>query len=47
VANVTGAPVAVGLAGMLGLCAAAVLSMSWTLRRGEVMSGVRARALSD
>ena len=47
VANVTGAPVAVGLAGMLGLCAAAVLSMSWTLRRGEVMSGVRARAVSD
>ena len=47
VANVTGAPVAVGLAGMLGLCAAAVLSMSWTLRRGEAMSGVRARAVSD
>ncbi len=47
VANVTGAPVAVGLAGMLGLCAAAVLSMSWTLRRGEVMSAVRAHAISD
>jgi hypothetical protein len=24
-----------------------VLSMSWTLRRGEVMSGVRAHAISD
>jgi MFS family permease len=46
-AHVTGAPVAVGLAGMLGLCAAAVLSMSWTLRRGEVMSSVRAHAISD
>jgi MFS family permease len=47
VANVTGAPVAVGLAGMLGLCAAAVLAMSWTLRRGEVMSSVRAHAVAD
>jgi MFS family permease len=47
VANVTGAPVAVGLAGMLGLCAAAALSMSWTLRRGEVMSAARAHAISD
>jgi predicted MFS family arabinose efflux permease len=47
VANVTGAPMAVGLAGMLGLCAAAVLAMSWTLRRGEVMSVVRAHAVSD
>ena len=44
VANVTGAPVAVGLAGMLGLCAAAILAMSWTLRRGEVMAAARAQA---
>jgi hypothetical protein len=32
---------------MLGLCAAAILAMSWTLRRGEVMSVVRAHAVSD
>jgi hypothetical protein len=32
---------------MLGLCAAAALSMSWTLRRGEVMSAARAHAISD
>jgi hypothetical protein len=32
---------------MLWLCAAAVLSMSWTLRRGEVMSSVRAPAVPD
>jgi MFS family permease len=47
VANYTGAPVAVGLAGMVGLCAAAILAMSWTLRRGEVMSVVRAHAVGD
>jgi MFS family permease len=47
VANFTGAPVAVGLAGMVGLCAAAILAMSWTLRRGEVMSVVRAHAVGD
>ncbi len=44
VANSVGAPVAVGLAGMLGLCAAVILAMSWTLRRGEVMAAARARA---
>jgi MFS family permease len=47
VANVIGAPVAVGLAGMLGLCAAAILAMSWTLRRGEVMSAARAHSASS
>jgi MFS family permease len=41
VANTVGAPVAVGLAGMLGLCAAVILAMSWTLRRGEVMAASR------
>ena len=46
VANFTGAPVAVGLAGLLGLCAAAALSMSWTLRRSEAMSTARAHAAS-
>ena len=44
VANVIGAPVAVGLAGLLGLCAAAILSMSWTLRRGEVIATARTHA---
>jgi MFS family permease len=44
VANLIGAPVAVGLAGLLGLCAAAVLAMSWTLRRGEVIAAARARS---
>jgi hypothetical protein len=47
VANVIGAPVAVGLAGLLGLCAAAILAMSWTLRRGEVMAAARAHAAGD
>jgi MFS family permease len=47
VANFTGAPVAVGLAGMVGLCAAAILAMSWTLRRGEVMSAARAQSAGD
>ena len=44
VANVIGAPVTVGLAGLLGLCAAAILSMSWTLRRGEVIATARAHS---
>jgi MFS family permease len=43
-ASVIGAPVAVALAGLLGLCAAAVLAMSWTLRRGEVIAAMRARS---
>jgi MFS family permease len=47
VANFTGAPVAVGLAGMVGLCAAAILAMSWTLRRGEVMSVARSQSAGD
>src|SRR6201994_4332035 len=47
VANAVGAPVAVGLAGMLGLAAAAILAMSWTLRRGAVMAAARAHAADD
>ena len=43
-ASVIGAPVAVALAGLLGLCAAVVLAMSWTLRRGEVIAAMRARS---
>ncbi len=43
VANAIGAPVAVGLAGLLGLCASAVLAMSWTIRRGDVIAEMRAR----
>jgi hypothetical protein len=43
-ASVIGAPVAVALAGLLGMCAAAVLAMSWTLRRGEVIAAMRARS---
>ena len=42
VASFTGAPVAVGLAGLLGLCAAAILAMGWTVRRGEVVAATRA-----
>ena len=38
VASVIGAPIAVGLAGLLGLCAAAILAMGWTLRRGDVIA---------
>jgi MFS family permease len=44
VAGVTGTPVAVGLAGLLGLCAAAILAISWTLRRGDVIAATRARS---
>ena len=47
VANLIGAPVAVGLAGLLGLCAAAVLAMSWTLRRGDVIAAARARSAAS
>jgi MFS family permease len=43
-ASVIGAPVAVALAGLLGMCAAAVLAMNWTLRRGEVIAAMRARS---
>jgi MFS family permease len=39
-----GAPVVVGLAGMLGLTAATVLAMNWTHLRGEVIASARARA---
>jgi MFS family permease len=42
-ASAVGAPVAVGLSGMLGLCAAVILAMSWTLRRGEVIAAARAQ----
>ncbi len=42
-ASVIGAPVAVGLAGLLGLCAAAILAMSWTLRRGDTIAAEHAR----
>jgi MFS family permease len=42
VASFIGAPVAVGLAGLLGLCAAANLAMGWTVRRGEVVAATRA-----
>jgi MFS family permease len=42
VASFIGAPVAVGLAGLLGLCAAAILAMGWTVRRGEVVAATRA-----
>jgi len=44
VADVVGAPVAVGLAGLLGLCAAAILAMGWKLRRGDVIAATRARS---
>ena len=44
VAGVVGTPVAVGLAGLLGLCAAAILAMSWTLRRSDVIAATRARS---
>jgi MFS family permease len=44
VAGVAGTPVAVGLAGLLGLCAAAILAMSWTLRRSDVIAATRARS---
>jgi predicted MFS family arabinose efflux permease len=43
-ASVIGAPVAVGLAGLLGLCAAAILAMGWTLRRGDVIAAGHARS---
>jgi MFS family permease len=43
-ASVIGAPVAVGLAGLLGLCAAAILTMGWTLRRGDAIAAGRARS---
>ena len=42
VASFIGAPVAVGLAGLPGLCAAAILAMGWTVRRGEVVAATRA-----
>ena len=42
VASFIGAPVAVGLAGLLGLCAAAILAMGWTVHRGEVVAATRA-----
>jgi MFS family permease len=47
VASVIGAPVAVGLAGLLGLCAAAILTMGWTLRRGDVIAATRARSAAS
>jgi MFS family permease len=43
-ASVIGAPVAVGLAGLLGLCAAAILAMGWTLRRRDIIAAGRARS---
>ena len=43
-ASVIGAPVAVGLAGLLGLCAAAILAMGWTLRRGDIAAAGHARS---
>jgi MFS family permease len=46
-ASVIGAPVAVGLAGLLGLCAAAILAMGWTIRRGEVIAAMRARSAAS
>lgn len=45
-ADIIGPPVAVGLAGLLGLCGAAVLAMSWTLRRGDLIAAMRARSAS-
>jgi MFS family permease len=44
VASIIGAPVAVGLAGLLGLCAAAILTMGWTVRRGDVIAAMRSRS---
>ena len=43
-ASVIGAPVAVGLAGLLGLCAAAILAMGWTLRRRDIIAAGHARS---
>ena len=46
-ASVIGAPLAVGLAGLLGVCAAAILALGWTLRRGDVIAAMRARSAAD
>jgi MFS family permease len=45
VAETIGAPMAVGLAGVLGLCAATGLAMSWTQLRGKVIADQRNRVL--
>jgi hypothetical protein len=37
-AQLVGAPMAVSLAGLLGLCAAAALTMSWAQLRTEVLA---------
>jgi predicted MFS family arabinose efflux permease len=42
VAQVTGAPLAVGLAGLAGLTAATMLAMSWTRLRGRLIQARRA-----
>ncbi|HLH59041.1 MAG TPA: MFS transporter [Streptosporangiaceae bacterium] len=47
VANAIGAPMAVGLAGLIGLCAAAILAMNWTIRRGDVIEAMRARSAAS
>ncbi|HTU08068.1 MAG TPA: MFS transporter, partial [Trebonia sp.] len=41
VAQLVGPPMAVSLAGLLGLCAASVVGMSWTRLRGDVIAGQR------
>ena len=44
VAQLIGAPLAVGLAGLVGLAAATMLAMSWTHLRGLVNPGTAERA---
>jgi hypothetical protein len=41
VAQLVGPPMAVSLAGLLGLCAASVVGMSWTRLRGDVIASQR------
>jgi hypothetical protein len=44
VAQAVGAPVAVALAGLVGLTAATMLAMSWTRLRGRLIQAQRAEA---
>ena len=44
IAQAVGAPLAVGLAGLVGLTAATMLAMSWTYRRGQLIKAQRVDA---
>ena len=43
-AQVTGVPLAVGLAGLVGLAAAAMLAMNWTHLRARLIQAQQAEA---